>query len=212
VTRGEQEFEFNDESFSVLLPAAREGSVQARNELFRQLQSYLAWVAHREFDPQLKNKLGESDLVQQSYVRAVECFQDFHGNNQQQLMAWLGEILTNEARQARRSFSTDKRNLQRERSFVGRDHRGQEYDIEPTDSSPTPGTQALANERSAAVVAAMQNLSADHRQVIELRNWQQMSFAGIAEQMQRSENAVTKLWFRALLQLQDNLESDDESQ
>ena len=197
---------------TVLLPAAQRGSESARNELFKQLQSYLAWVSHREFDARLQNKLGESDIVQQSYVRAIERFDDFKGTDPHQLMAWLREIMTNEMKQARRALTSEKRDWRRERATTGLDSQGQPATFDFADSLPTPGTQALANEQSAAVVAAMQRLSEDHRQVIELRNWQRLSFAEIATKLNRSENAVTKLWFRALVRLQDELESQNESQ
>lgn len=194
----------------MLLPAARQGNSDARNDLFLQLQQYLRWVAHRQFDNRLQNKLGESDVVQQSYLRAVERFDDFRGDNQQQLKAWLREILTNEVRQVRRSLRAEKRDWQRERPVNGHnDASGSTNGL--IDQLPTPGTQALAKEQSAAVHAALERLSDDHRAVIELRNWQKLPFGEIAEQMGRTENAVTKLWFRALVRLQEELESHHES-
>lgn len=202
--------EFDDESMSALLPAAQGGSEAARNELFKQLQSYLAWISHREFDTRLQNKLGESDIVQQSYVRAIERFDDFDGTDPHQLMAWLRQIMSNEMKQARRALTSEKRDWRRERATTALDSQGQTGAFEVADSLPTPGTQALANEQAAAIMVAMQRLSEDHRQVIELRNWQRISFAEIAEKMNRSENAVTKLWFRALVRLESELERQNE--
>jgi RNA polymerase sigma-70 factor (ECF subfamily) len=203
--------DFDERSISSLLPAARAGSVQATNELFGQLHSYLAWVAHREFDARFQNKIGESDIVQQSYLRAVERFGDFQGDDERQFRAWVREILTNELRQVRRSLRAGKRDWRRERGAAREPGEATRGSAEFVDNLPTPGTQALADEQSAGLRAALCRMSEEHRCVIELRTWQHLSFGEIAARMGRSENAVTKLWFRALLRLQDELERDDES-
>ena len=124
-------------------------------------------------------------------------------------MAWLHQILTNEVRQVRRAFRADKRNWQRERPGITVDSQHEVRAIDLADSLPTPGTEALVNEQSVRIRAAMQRLSDDHRTVIRLRNWQRLSFSEIAQQMNRSENAVTKLWFRALVRLEEELENND---
>ena len=48
-------------------------------------------------------------------------------------------------------------------------------------------------------------LPSDHRQVIELRNFEQMDFEAIGQQMNRTAGAARKLWARAVEALQTNL-------
>lgn len=201
------EFEFEDESIHSLLPQARAGVESARNELFEQLHSFLAWVARNEVNPQLRQKCGESDFVQMSYVQAVEHFDHFRGENKNELKAWLREILQNEIKQVERSYRTAKRNYRMERSLeITRDDQSKAAPLQPEDSLPTPGTAAINKEQLANVSAAIERLPEDYQAVIKLRSWQKMSFAQIGAQMNRSENAVTKLWFRALEKLQQEIE------
>jgi RNA polymerase sigma-70 factor (ECF subfamily) len=56
-----------------------------------------------------------------------------------------------------------------------------------------------------AVVAVLGRLSADHQTVLRLRYWDDLSFPQIGERLSRSEDAVRKLWLRALRQLQAEL-------
>jgi RNA polymerase sigma-70 factor (ECF subfamily) len=62
-----------------------------------------------------------------------------------------------------------------------------------------------AAEEAAALHAAMSRLSEDYREVLHLRNWQQLPFMDIGEKMGRSAEAARKLWSRALVQLQQEL-------
>jgi DNA-directed RNA polymerase specialized sigma24 family protein len=57
--------------------------------------------------------------------------------------------------------------------------------------------------------AALDALSADHRRVIVLRNLELRSFVEIGALMNRSADAVRKLWVRALEELQAELRGCD---
>ena len=80
-----------------------------------QLRSYVALVASKVSVPELNAKLGNSDLIQESIVLAVEKFDQFKGKSEAELFAWIKVILENEVRQAKRSFRTEKRDIFRER-------------------------------------------------------------------------------------------------
>lgn len=200
-------FEYDSESTTDLISAARRGSRDAQNQLFGQLQAYLKWVADRKLDPSLRQKFGPSDAVQQSMLRATENFGEFRGSTPEQLHAWVREILVNEVRQIRRTYFARKRDIARERNWVNvSDSR--RHNVDPADSLPTPGAQAIDQEQSAALNRALHRLPDDYRQVIQLRNWDRLSFGEIAQRLDRSENAVTKLWFRALLRLEKEMKTE----
>jgi len=63
----------------------------------------------------------------------------------------------------------------------------------------------MAHEQAEALRRALERLPDDYRQVVTLRYQEGRPFAEIAERMQRSENAVRKLWFRAIERLQQEL-------
>ncbi len=73
------------------------------------------------------------------------------------------------------------------------------------DARPSPRAQVIEAEEARRLRLAMARLSPDHRQVIVLRSWEQLTFAEVARRMQRSEDAVKKLWSRAMQNLKREL-------
>ncbi len=65
-------------------------------------------------------------------------------------------------------------------------------------SSPSPLEQLQAQERELQLAAALEKLSAEHREVLIARHFEDRSFTEIARQLQRSEPAARMLWIRAL--------------
>ena len=77
------------------------------------------------------------------------------------------------------------------------------------DRNPTPSTEAMANEKIELLQSALAKMPEDFAAVIRLRNLEELTFNEIAERMGRSYNAVAKLWQRAIVQLEQQLEDCD---
>src|SRR5262249_10200226 len=69
----------------------------------------------------------------------------------------------------------------------------------------TPSQRAVRREQAVLLADALERLPADYREVIVLRHLQELSFAEVAARMDRSEDAVKKLWTRALTKLRGSL-------
>ena len=65
----------------------------------------------------------------------------------------------------------------------------------------------MAAERRQLFHQVMLELSPEHAEVIQLRSIDELSFKEIGERMDRSEDAVSKLWYRAMLKLEEKLKS-----
>jgi RNA polymerase sigma factor (sigma-70 family) len=74
---------------------------------------------------------------------------------------------------------------------------------------PQPIDGLLRAEKSARVQRALAALPESYRLVIELRNFQRRSFKDIAGIMQRSPDAVRKLWCRGIEILVQELAGDE---
>lgn len=199
------------DSICTLIDHAKNGCEHSREQLLEELRSYLSLVAKSRMDATFQAKFGESDIVQQSMLVAVEKFDQFRGRSEQELRGWVNQILKNELRQNQRALRSEKRDMFRERS-IRPANSNDSTSPPPTqlfDRELTPGTEALKKEGSEKVIAAMAQLVEEHRTVIQLRNWDKMSFPEIGKIMNRSPNAVTKLWYRALIQLRSLLEECD---
>ena len=102
-------------SISLLIPPTRNGDPKAREELMRELKSYLESTAKRHMDYQLQSKTGSSDIVQQSFLQIIEKFEQFRGQNSRELRGWIETIVINEIGRTRRKFHTAKRDAKREK-------------------------------------------------------------------------------------------------
>ncbi len=77
---------------------------------------------------------------------------------------------------------------------------------------PSPSTFAVRNENELRLIEAIEKLSPDYRQVIELRNFERLPFGEVGLKMGRSEDAAGKLWFRAIQKLREELAVSNDSE
>jgi len=103
------------QSSGELLAAARSGSRESLGKLLETCRNYLSLVAQREIDSDLRAKGGASDLVQETFLEAQRDFARFQGCSEDELLAWLRQILLhNVANFTRRYRDTRKREVSRE--------------------------------------------------------------------------------------------------
>ena len=189
------------------LAQAQAGSLEALGHALEACRSYLLLVADRELSPDLKAKGGASDLVQETFIEAHKDFARFQGKSDAEFLAWLRCLLQHRlANFARRYRKTQKRGLAREVALAAGDASVSGLDNLPGDI-PTPSREAMARERVEALERVLARLPADYRQVIALRYQDELSFEEIGKLMERSADAVRKLWWRALGRLRDELET-----
>ncbi len=74
------------------------------------------------------------------------------------------------------------------------------------DSATAPPAQAAAAEQREWLRLAMELLNAEDREVLHLRDWDELSFAAIGERLQTTEEAARKRYTRALPRLARKLE------
>ena len=193
------------DQFAGLLEAARAGDVAALGRLFESCRRYLELVAGRELANDLQAKVGASDLVQETFLDAQLGFAHFQGRTAGELAAWLERALLNNLTDcARRYREAEKRRLDRE---IPLDQSGTNSAAEedlPVDSL-TPSKQMMAQEQQDKLLAALERLRDDYRQIIQLRHQQGQSFEEIGRLLGRSPEAARKLWGRAVLLLQKEL-------
>jgi RNA polymerase sigma-70 factor (ECF subfamily) len=186
------------------LPEARAGSHEALGQALEACRAYLLLIANQQIDPHLRAKGGASDLVQETFLEAQRDFTHFQGDGIEQFQAWLRAILLNNVRNFTRHYYADKRELGREVRLEPETPSANMGQALPAET-PSPSARAIAKEDASRVVAALERMPPDYRQVIALRNQEGRSFAEVATILARSENAVRKLWFRAIERLREEL-------
>jgi RNA polymerase sigma-70 factor (ECF subfamily) len=188
------------------LPAARAGSREALGELLEACRRYLLCIAQQELDPELQAKGGASDLVQETFLEAQRDFPRFHGHTEAELLAWLRQLLRFHLSKFQRQYrGTQKRQVGREVALATGDSSG-EQDGGLSAGMPTPSDEAIQREEDQALQEALTRLPEHYRRVIVLRHQEERSLEEIGQLMERSPEAVRKLWARAVERLQEEIE------
>jgi RNA polymerase sigma-70 factor (ECF subfamily) len=191
-----------------LIARARSGSAPALEELIGTYRSYLLLVANEEIDSKLKGKVAASDVVQDACAEIARQFDGFRGGREQEWRAWIRQMLMHDLLDARRRFfETSKRDLVKEVPLHAPAGAAPAPQILASD--PSPRSHLIAQEEAALLQSALQRLPEDYRRVVQLRNWQLLSFEEIGQRIGRSAEAARKLWSRAIEQLQREMEGHE---
>ncbi|HVS40561.1 MAG TPA: sigma-70 family RNA polymerase sigma factor [Gemmataceae bacterium] len=189
------------------IEAARAGSASALGRLLEACRPLLLVIAERELDADLRAKVSPSDLVQETFLGGFPAFSRFIGETEEEVRAWLFRILHNKLADLRDHYQqAAKRQVSREHSLDG---GSADHNAGLADSAPSPSSLARRHEEQERVEAALVSLSEDHRRVIYLRHREHLSFAEIGRIMGRAEDAVQKLWARAIQKLREALGTKD---
>jgi RNA polymerase sigma-70 factor (ECF subfamily) len=192
-----------------LLKRARAGEPAALNEIFARHRERLRRMVQMRLDWRLQGRIDASDIVQDAWVEAARRLDDYLSKPAMPLFLWLrflvGERLLILHRQ---HLGAKMRDARREVSLYN--------DALPEASSAALAAQLLGEQTSpseAAVRAerllrlqdAVNRLDAVDREVLSLRQFEQLSRAETAEVLGIAEAAAAKRYIRALKRLKDTL-------
>ena len=183
--------------------------VDPRTQWLMRYENWLKLLARAEIDSRFHGKFSASDAVQQTMLEAWKVWEQFRGDSEAERVAWLRGILAHQlAHLARHYAGVKKRDLKREQSIdQSLAQSSQRLDRLLTSREPAPDDQLAAAEARNELSIVLERLPEEYRQVILLRNLQELSYEEIADRMSRSPGAVRMLWVRALAKLRDEIES-----
>ncbi len=104
---------------------------------------------------------------------------------------------------------TDKRQIDCEFPLPRPSADGETLELLAPDGLPS--ARARAHEQDEALARALAQLPEPQQQILRLRSYEDLSFEEAGKRMGRSAEAARKLWGRAIEQLQQLLETPDES-
>jgi RNA polymerase sigma-70 factor (ECF subfamily) len=188
----------------ILVGRAKAGDDDAHSLLARQVQSYLKVMADRNMPAVLRDHQNVSDIVQKTMIQMINGIGKFRGESTREFYGWLNQILKNESNKATRDLTRQKRDVRKTQSLEVADVAFRNQGA--VDKNPSPRSEMIANERIALFHQAMERLSEHDAAVIRLRSLEEKPFKEIAQEMDRSVEAVSKLWVRAMAKLQDELQ------
>jgi RNA polymerase sigma-70 factor (ECF subfamily) len=187
------------------LAEARGGSDEALGHLLEAFRPFLLALARQRVRADIKQRLGFSDIVQDTYEDALKAFPRFDGDSEQELKAWLRRILLTNVAQSYAEAHRQKRDIGSEVS-LGTDP-GLGIGISPTAIK----SEARARAQDEALQQALAQLPADYREIIQMHHYDRLTFGEAGELLGRSEDAMRKLWSRAIDALRELLEAGNAS-
>jgi RNA polymerase sigma factor (sigma-70 family) len=171
---------------SELVARARGGEVTAYEELVRRYQG----IAHRTAHLITREAAEAEDAAQAGFVKAYRALGRFDPGRP--FRPWLLRIVANEARNRRRSAA---RRVALELAVAR----------EPERVEPSPEAEAVARERRAALLGAVNGLRDADREVIALRYFLDLSEAEMAEVLEVAAGTVKSRLSRAIGRLREAL-------
>lgn len=177
-----------------ILKGALDGDALLRGELLERLRPRLVlWVTTR-LSPALRAKVEPEDVVQEILLAVHKDLPSVADRDSRAFQRWLFTVAENRIRDLADHFNALKR------------REGPPPD--PLSFSQTsPSTAAIRSELSTRLRAALGRLSEPHRQVIQMRRFEEREVGEIARLMERSENAVRILYCRAIAELKKEMGS-----
>jgi RNA polymerase sigma-70 factor, ECF subfamily len=197
--------------FEELVAAARVGSSDAMGKLLDAYRSYLLLIANQELRLRGPAKVTASDVVQDTFLEAHRDFAAFGGGSAPTFRGWLRQMLLHNLADAYRRYEgTAKGPANREANLSA----SATYEVlsRVAAQDPTPSQVATERESDARLEQALQTLPDDYRAAILMRYREGLSFEEIADRMDRSVDAVRKLWLRGVKRLQAVLAAEGDSE
>lgn len=188
-----------------LLRQWNEGDVEALEKL---LQLHGGWIRDRvrhRLGPALRGKLESMDIVQDTFLEFLKSGPRFVVEDAGQFRTLMAKVLENRIRDRRDWFTAQCRAMAREERRRGQGDSSGSSNIADLSasgrSSKRPDQQAAANEWQAMVRLAVMLLDPDDRDLIVMRQWQELPFEEIGQKLGIAPDAARMRFNRALPRL-----------
>ena len=175
-----------------LLQRARDGSADALNLLYERSDGRLLGYIRARLGRELRARLESRDILQAALLKSVKQGA-FRGQDPRAFQAWLARIAEHEIRDRADHQHRLRRDAARE--------------VALDEEAPVPAitrsalSRILLDERARRLEEALDTLTPEHRQVILMRKFEELSFAEIGARLERSEDAARMLFARAMTAL-----------
>jgi RNA polymerase sigma-70 factor (ECF subfamily) len=185
------------------------GDADALGRLYeRYYERVLSFVRIR-MGPRLRARIDPEDLVQRTFLVAMDRLPDFEMREPGALIHWLATIAEHQIRDQRKYFAQKKRDWDRERPLAAPGFAGSSsWSAIALAGSTTPPPERVARAEVARILEeCIEELSEDHKQVILLRMVAGASLEYTAQQLGRqTPQAVAMLYSRARIKLMQAVE------
>ncbi|HEY2251892.1 MAG TPA: sigma-70 family RNA polymerase sigma factor [Planctomycetaceae bacterium] len=194
-----------------LVRRARRGDSSAANLLIDRHRHRLRRMVAIRMDRRLVRRLDPSDVVQEALVEALRLLPEYLRDRPMPFYPWLRQIAWNRLVDLhRRHIISKRRSLDREVQLDVPLDEQSAYHLADVllAREPAPGARLLREELLYRVRKAVDRLPSEFREVLILRQIEQLSVEEIAAVLSIPQGTVKSRHFRALSQLRELLDED----
>ena len=197
----------DDHESDRLFRQAKEGDAPSLGILLNAERPALLTIARRELPLDLQVRVSPSDIVQITFLDIQRALPDANWASIAEWRSYLKVALLNNIRNAVRDHTeTQKRDVRNELSLEQAPANGGSPREQTVADHTSPFQRVLRNERDARLLAALEELIPDQRTAVRRKHLEGRTLSNIAQEMQRSEQAVASLLQRGLTRLRQLLE------
>lgn len=168
---------------------------EAFDRLFASQAGRLEVLLRARIPRAIRARVDVADVMQEAYLRAFQRFSRIPDVTPETFRRWIVHIALRELKRAfERNAATKKRDVQRERRVDSASQFGPQ-------AGATPSSLVGRRESAAMLVAALDDLPKDYREVVLLRDFEGCTSQMVSQRLNRSAAAVDVLYHRALLKL-----------
>lgn len=182
---------------------AQRGDEKALNQLYNRYLERVHRIVRLHLGRKLRSKLDSMDIVQDVMIRVLKDFKNFKPDKDTAFVNWITRMVVNEIKDKARYFGAEKRRLSREEALEYTDKEGQMVEKQIPAKTTSPTRKLLLKEEYRNFEEALDQLPAKQKDIIILRNLNEMSFKEIADQMDSTEDAARMAYVRGIDRLTD---------
>ncbi len=185
-----------------LIRQARDGSLDALGTLLDDFGPRLNAFVRFKVGRGMGGRIEVDDVVQETFIKAMDRIEDFEGSGKTTMMGWLAQIASHEAVDQARYHRRGKRDAQRAVPLEDEHH-------EIRDHIRSQTSLIYVQQRTQQLEEALAQLKPEHRDVLLMRKVEELTFAEIAERTSKSPDAARMLVGRAMAALTKVLADQD---
>ena len=186
-----------------VLNRLREGGQQVLAEMFVSLQPKLLRMVRIRMDQRIAGRVDAADIVQEAYLDASRRLPDYLANPTMPLLLWL-RFLTAQRLVTVHRFHLETK--QRDARMEQKRHHRPAVNSESLSALflgnlTSPSRAAIREETKSEVLAAIDQLEPIDREIISLRNFEELTNSETARELGISLAAASQRYIRALKHL-----------
>jgi RNA polymerase sigma-70 factor (ECF subfamily) len=191
---------------------AMDQSLPASGPRVERFREYLCLLARSHLRSGHRSKIEASDIVQQTLLEAHVQREQFRGESDGELAAWLKQMLVHNLADALREGERAKRDVRRERPLdLGIEDSFCRAESWLAAAQPSPSQRAIQIEQLLELANGLAQLPDEQREAVVLHHLQGWPLAQISAQLHRSESAVAGLLHRGLKKLRQLMDEGSRS-